>query len=113
MKILGKVHCITDLVSGESSNGQPWEKQTVVIDETWACGRPRYLAVEFMGLEKTAKTQKLEKNDFVSIEFGIRCDEYKNPNTGVSTWFTKLDGWRVDKLYKAEEENNEQKGGAE
>ena len=113
MKVIGKVHCITDLVSGESSNGQPWEKQTVVVEEQTTGGKPRYLAVEFMGLEKTAKTQKLQKNDMVALEFGIRCDEYTNPNTGVSTWFTKLDGYKVDKLFKVEVGDNEPKGGAQ
>lgn len=100
MKILGKVHVVTDLISGENSNGQPWEKQTVVVEEQTSSAKPRYMAIEFMGLEKTAKTQKLKAGDVVAIEFGIRCDEYTNPNTGVSTWFTKLEGWKVDKLYK-------------
>lgn len=111
MKVIGKVHCITDLVSGENSNGQPWEKQTVVVEEQTTGGKPRYLAVEFMGLEKTKKTQKLQKGDMVTIDFGIMCNEFTNQTTGVTSWFTKLDGWKVDKLYKAEEENNEQKGG--
>ncbi len=110
MKVLGKVHCLTDLVSGESSNGQPWEKQIVVVEEASTSGKPHYLAIEFMGLEKTAKTQKLEKGDMVAIEFGIRCDDYTNPNTGVSTWFTKLDGYKVDKLFKVEL-TDEQEGG--
>ena len=100
MKVLGKVHCISDLLSGESSNGQPWEKQTVVIEEQTSGAKPHYLAVEFMGLTKTARTQNLKKGDVVAIEFGIRCDEYTNPTTGATTWFTKLEGWKVDKLYK-------------
>lgn len=97
MKTIGKVHTITDIISGESSNGQPWEKQTVVIEEQ-TTGRPRYLALEFMGEDKTAKTKKLQKGDIVVAEYGINCNEYKNPNTGVSSWFTKLDGYRIDKL---------------
>lgn len=97
MKTIGKVHTVTDLVSGESSNGQPWEKQMVVVEEQ-TTGRPRYLAIEFMGVDKTAKTQKLKRGDIVVAEYGILCNEYTNPNTGASTWFTKLDGYKVDKL---------------
>lgn len=97
MKTIGKVHTTTDIISGESSNGQPWEKQTVVIEEQ-TTGRPRYLALEFMGEDKTAKTKKLQKGDIVVAEYGINCNEYTNPTTGVSTWFTKLDGYRIDKL---------------
>ena len=97
MKTIGKVHTTTDIISGESSNGQPWEKQTVVIEEQ-TYGRPKYLAIEFMGEDKTAKTKKLQKGDIVVAEYGINSTEYKNPNTGVSSWFTKLDGYRIDKL---------------
>lgn len=113
MKIIGKVHVVTDLISGESSNGQPWEKQTVVVEEQTTGSKPRYLAIEFMGLEKTKKTQKLQKGDTVAIEFGIICNEFTNQSTGVTSWFTKLDGWKVDKLFKAELGDNEPKGGAQ
>ena len=98
MKTIGKVHTVTDIVSGESSNGQYWGKQTVVIEEQAMSVRPRYLALEFMGEDKTAKTKKLKKGDIVVAEYGINCNEYTNPNTGVSSWFTKLDGYRIDKL---------------
>jgi hypothetical protein len=97
MKTIGKVHKVTDLVSGESSNGQPWEKQTVVVEEQ-TTGKPRYLAVEFMGEQKTAKTKTLQKGDYVIAEYQIICNEYTHPTTGVTSWFTKLDGWRIDKL---------------
>lgn len=111
MKVIGKVHLVTDLISGESSNGQPWEKQTVVVEEMTAGGKPHFMAVEFMGLEKTKKTQKLQKGDIVAIDFGFVCNEYTNQTTGLTSWFTKLDGWKIDKLSKAEEETDEQKGG--
>lgn len=97
MKVIGKVHCVTDLVSGESSNGQPWEKQTVVVEEQ-TTGKPRYIAVEFMGAEKTAKTKTLKKGDVVIAEYYIVSNEYTNQQTGVVSWFTKLDGRRIDKM---------------
>ena len=97
MKTIGKVHTIQDVVCGENSNGQHWEKQMVVIEEQ-TTGRPRYLAIEFMGEDKTAKTKKLQKGDIVVAEYGLTCNEYTNPNTGASSWFTRLDGYKVDKL---------------
>ena len=97
MKTIGKVYKVTDLVSGESSNGQPWEKQTVVVEEQ-TTGQPRYLAVEFMGEKRTAKTKTLQKGDYVVAEYAIVCNKFTNQNTGVTSWFTKLDGWRIDRL---------------
>lgn len=97
MKTIGKVHKVTDLISGESSNGQPWEKQTVVIEEQ-TTGKPRYVAVEFMGEKKTAITKKLEKGDYVVAEFMISCNEYTAPLDGKVSWFTKLEGLRITKL---------------
>lgn len=97
MNVLGKVHVVTDVVSGESSNGQPWEKQTVVIEEQTP-GKPHYVAVEFMGENKTAVTKTLKKGDLVVANFYIVCTEYTNPTTGVTSWFTKLDGSKIDKL---------------
>ena len=96
MRTIGKVHCLTDLRNGESSNGQPWEEQTVVIEEQTS-GRPRYVAVSFMGMKYTEKTQKLQKGDMVVVDYAIKCTEYTAPD-GTSSWFTKLDGYRVDKL---------------
>lgn len=97
MNVIGKVHVVTDLVSGESSNGQPWEKQTVVIEEQ-TTGKPHFVAVEFMGEKKTAKTKELKKGDIVVAQYYIICTEYTNPQTGVSSWFTKLDGAKIDKM---------------
>lgn len=102
MKTIGKVHVVTYLMSGESSNGQPWEKQTVVIEEQ-TTGRPRYLAVEFMGEKKTQKTKQLKKGDMVIAEYYINCNEYTNPQTGVSSWFTKLEGSKIDKMVTQQE----------
>ena len=32
MKVTGRVVAKGDVISGESSNGQPWSKQTVVVE---------------------------------------------------------------------------------
>lgn len=102
MRTIGKVHCLTDVRSGESSNGQPWEEQTVVVEEQTS-GKPRYVAVSFMGDNHTKKTKELKRGDMVVLDYGIKCTEYKSPNTGESSWFTKLDGYRVDKLVQVPE----------
>ena len=31
MKIIGKVYKVDDLISGQSDNGNDWEKQTVIV----------------------------------------------------------------------------------
>ena len=51
-----------------------------------------------MGEKKTAKTKELKKGDIVIAQYYIICTEYTNPQTGVSSWFTKLDGAKIDKM---------------
>ena len=101
MKILGKVHCVCELVQGESSNGQPWEKQTLVIDSSCDASKPVYTAIEFMGEKKTAVTQLLQPGDIVEASFGIICTEWKGED-GTPKWFTKLDGYSVRRFAQAE-----------
>lgn len=102
MKILGKVHCVCELVQGESSNGQPWEKQTLVIDTSNDASKPRYTAIEFMGEKKTAVTKLLQPGDIVEATFGIICTEWKGENDEKPKWFTKLDGYGVRKFAQTE-----------
>lgn len=84
MKIVGKVYKVDDLVSGQSDNGNDWERQTVVVQTMEE--KPRLLAVDFMGLKKTAITQKLTLGQLVTVTATVESREYNGK------WFTKLDG---------------------
>lgn len=84
MKIVGKVYKVDDLISGQSDNGNDWEKQTVVVQTMEE--RPRLLAVDFMGQRKTAITQKLVVGQLVEAVATVESREYNDK------WYTKLDG---------------------
>lgn len=100
MNVIGKVHKVCELIEGESNNGQPWEKQMVVIETANGAGKPNYLAVEFIGENKTKTTKTLQKGDTVNVTFYVNCTEYTKDD-GTSNWFTKLDGARIEKLVAA------------
>lgn len=105
MELIGKVYKVLDLIEGESSNGQPWEKQTVVVESPNGGGKPTYTAVEFMGEKKTAITKTLSVGDLVHVRFYIVCTEYTRADE-TPNWFTKLDGSSITRL-KAEESNEQ------
>lgn len=75
------------IISGQSDNGNDWEKQTVVFETLGL--EPQTLAVEFMGERKTKQTKTLKVGDEVEVNFAIRCNEYQDK------WYTRLDGMSV------------------
>lgn len=87
MKTFARVIEIGPIVSGESDNGNPWEKQTVVFETLGL--EPMTLAVEFMGERKTKQTKLLKMGQQVEVDFVIRCNKY------IDKWYTRLDGLRA------------------
>jgi hypothetical protein len=96
MKVVAKVIAKEPVVSGTSTNGNDWEKQTVVVETLGL--EAETLAVEFMGERKTRKTKALELGDQVDVVFSIKCREY------MGKWFTRLDGQSIDVLKRVQNE---------
>lgn len=92
MKTIGRVARICDKISGESSNGQPWEKQTVVIATLEE--RPRKLAFDFFGLDKVALLEGLEEQTLVEVSFEIEGREVPGQD-GEPRYFTSLRGYSL------------------
>lgn len=84
MKAFCKVITLCPVISGQSDNGNDWEKQTVVFETLGL--EPQTLAVEFMGERKTKTTKQLTPGTEVEVDFKIRCNEYQD------RWYTRLDG---------------------
>lgn len=93
MKVLAQVVKTLDVVSGQSDNGNYWEKQTVIVDTLEM--EPKRLAIEFMGEKKTATTKKLQAGEKIEVVFGIHCHEY------MGKWYTRLDGGYIKQLEAA------------
>ena len=84
MKIRAKVLEVEPLVDGTSDNGNPWERQQVIVETVEL--EPLVLAIDFMGQRRTEVTKTLEAGDIVTVDFRIRCRKWGDK------WFTGLDG---------------------
>lgn len=91
MKIIGFVHCLTDIIEGQSENGF-WKKQTLVIKNG-----DQFIAVEFFGSQQE-KLKNMAPRDFVEVQCNIESHE-----GAPGKWYTKLSGYAVQvyghKLY--------------
>lgn len=87
MKANAKVLEVGLLISGESDNGTPWEKQQVVVETLEL--EPQQLAIDFMGERRTKTTKTLKTGDEVTVSFGIRCRKW------ADKWFTNLEGYGI------------------
>lgn len=93
MKQIGKVYKVDDKIEGENSNGQPWVKQTLVI-ETADGSRERKLAFDFLGEDRVKMLESLNKGDLVDVSFEIQCNEHEGK------FYTSLKGYGLDVFKK-------------
>ena len=103
MNVQAKVLEVGLLITGQSDNGNDWEKQQVVVETLEL--EPKQLAVDFMGERKTQTTKTLKTGDKVELGFSIRCRKWGDK------WFTGLDGHYiklVEKLDAGEGKTDEQ-----
>lgn len=96
MRIVAKVKVVDQLISGQSDNGNDWERQLVVVETMDV--EPKILAVDFMGVRKTKVTKTLQEGDCVEVNFVINCREFEGK------WYTKLDGLGIVKLQPRRQE---------
>lgn len=101
MRVLAKVKVVDQLVSGQSDNGNDWERQLVVVETQEDMG-PKIYAVDFMGARKTKVTKTLKEGDWVEVDFVINCREYHDK------WYTKLDGLSIVRLQRRQEDEEQQ-----
>lgn len=96
MKVVAIVKEVCPIISGTSDNGNPWEKQQIVVE---TCDiEPKLLAVDFMGERRVKGTKTLQKGDRVEVTFGIRCNEY------LGKYYTRLDGTGCTLLERTQRE---------
>lgn len=96
MKVVAIVKEVCPIISGTSDNGNPWEKQQIVVE---TCDiEPKLLAIDFMGERRVKGTKTLQKGDRVEVTFGIRCNEY------LGKYYTRLDGTGCTLLERTQRE---------
>lgn len=87
MKATGRVVAKCDVISGESSNGQPWSKQTVVVE--YNAEYHKQAAIEFFGEDKVKKLEQVKVGDMVTAEFSVESHSYGEK------WYTTLKGYEL------------------
>jgi len=97
MEVTGTIIEFLEVKSGTSKAGKEWSTQSFVID-TGEEFNPE-LCLEVFGEEKVANLTKFNKvGDFVNVEFNVSSRAWKNPKTGVTSWFTKAGAWLIKKV---------------
>lgn len=87
MKTTGRVVAKGDVISGESSNGQPWSKQTVVVE--YNAEFHKLAAVEMFGEDRVKKLADVKVGDMVTVDFSVESHSY------ADKWYTTLKGYEL------------------
>lgn len=87
MKVTGRVVAKGDVISGESSNGQPWSKQTVVVE--YNAEYHKQAAIEMFGEDRVKKLESVKVGDMVTADFSVESHFYGDK------WYTSLKGYEL------------------
>lgn len=87
MKVTGRIVAKCDAVEGQSSNGQPWIKQTVVVE--YNAEYHKQAAIEYFGDDKVKKLETVKIGDMVTADFGVESHAYGEK------WYTTLKGYEL------------------
>lgn len=87
MKVTGRIVAMGDVISGESSNGQPWIKQTVVVE--YNAEFHKQAAIDYFGEDKVKKLELVKVGDMVTADFSVESHAY------VEKWYTTLKGYEL------------------
>lgn len=87
MRVTGRIVAKGDVITGESSNGQPWSKQTVVVE--YNAEHHKQAAIEYYGEDKVKKLEAVKIGDLVTADFGVESHSYGE------RWYTNLKGYEL------------------
>lgn len=92
MNTIGKVVQRADRREGQSNNGNPWIKETLVIETQ--DDKPKKMAMEFFGEDRVKWLDALKAGDLVSVKWSPEATEFDG------RWFTTLKAFGLTKLEK-------------
>lgn len=90
---MGKVRMVCAKQEGQSSNGNLWEKQTLVINVT-AGDKEVPVAITFFGERRTAWLKELKPGQLIEVAVAIESREFDN------RWYTDVQGFGIMKYEK-------------
>lgn len=83
MEITGKIFAVLPVTNGAKANGEPWKKQTFVLQTT--DNNPKYFAFEiFDGKEGKLARYNIQQGKDYTVYFDIRAHEWQG------RWFNQV-----------------------
>lgn len=108
MEIVGKIKKIMDV----QNVSDKFKKREFVLSTDLNTPYPQHIMFQTTQ-EKCAILDNLKANDEVKVFFNIRGREWTSPQDGQIKYFVTLEAWRIDKLMKANVDDDEGEGEVE
>ena len=94
VKERGTITFMSDVQSGMSQNGNPWYRQTIVVDVAGFNGSYRKVALQASG-NVVGDLETAQVGDKVEISYQVTAREYNGK------WYNNVDLYKVEFLYAA------------
>ncbi len=103
-RLEGKVIRKSTLQGGQNANtGREWYKLEIVLAMVSAKhNKTYYYPVHFWGNVAIKTSEKVNMNDYISVEGQVVTKEYRNSRTNEVDYFINLNGYGVEVLQKAD-----------
>ena len=90
IKEKGTITYKSDVQSGMSQNGNPWYRQTIVVDVAGYNGSFRKIALQATG-DKVGDLQSMQLGDKVEVSYQVTAREYNGK------WYNNVDLYKIER----------------
>lgn len=100
MILTAKVEQIFPVETGTSRAGKEWKKGAILVDVTTNPEWPKKLMITLFG--KAVENVKVSEGQIYDFDIDVTSREWKNPNTGKTSWFTEATAFKATPSATAE-----------
>lgn len=90
IKEKGTITHMSEVQSGTSQNGNPWYRQTIVVDVAGYNGSFRKIALQATG-DKVGELESMQLGDKVEVSYQVTAREYNGK------WYNNVDLYKIDR----------------
>ena len=90
IKEKGTITHMSEVQSGMSQNGNPWYRQTIVVDVAGYNGSFRKIALQATG-DKVGELESMQLGDKVEVSYQVTAREYNGK------WYNNVDLYKIDR----------------
>lgn len=90
MELQAKVYAVLPVESGTSKAGKAWQKASIIAETPG----PYPKKVKISNMKEAVAFAALPVGTDVTFHIEIESREWKNPNTGRTSWFTEVNCWK-------------------